>query len=316
MAGPYVHRIDPIIGTALGLHFWWYGLSYSFGFLNLFFYLRRHARELGLSLRSVYNLTLCLAIGILVVGRLFVVYYEWPFYRTHVSLIPAIWLGGMATHGLIIGGFLGLVAYCTIAGKPLLTFLDALAIPAALILALGRIGNFIDGQIVGSVASVPWAVKFPNAEGYRHPVVLYDGLKNLLLVPALVWLRRHRELPPGRLGTIFLFLYAFLRIFIDRFREYPLTLLGWPTGQVINVTLSVVIGLAILVRMWLQRGRRPAAPTIAEDPAARPGWRVAVLALIIAGSAVIASDATRDIPATYGARHAGLTYSAIYPRLR
>ena len=316
MGGPFVHHVDPVIGTLFGVHFWWYGLSYSLGFLNLFLYLRRHARELGLSLRSVYNVTICLAIGILVVGRLFVVYYEWPFYRTHLRLLPAVWLGGMATHGLIIGGFLGLAAYCAIARKPLLTFLDALAVPAALILALGRIGNFIDGQIVGSVTTAPWAVKFPNAEGFRHPVVLYDGLKNFLLVPMLLFLRRRYDLPPGRLGAIFLFLYAFLRIFIDLFREYPLTLWGWPTGQVINVTLSVLVGLAIVVRSSLQRGRPAVPQTVVPDPPARPGWRVALFALLVIGSAVIASDATRDIPATYGARHPGLTYSRLYPPLR
>ena len=59
-----------------------------------------------------------------------------------------------------------------------------------------RLGNFIDGQIVGSVTTVPWAVKFPDAEGFRHPVVLYDGLKNLLIVPALMYARR-RGVPPG-----------------------------------------------------------------------------------------------------------------------
>ena len=315
MGGPFVHRIDPIIGTICGLHLWWYGLSYSLGFLHAHLFLRRHRRELGLSMRSVFSATLALAVGVLVGGRLLVVYYEWPFYRSHLHLIPAVWLGGMATHGLIIGGLLGIAIYCAVTRKPLLSFLDTLAVPAALILGLGRIGNFIDGQIVGSLTTMPWGVKFPNADGFRHPVVLYDGLKNLALIPVLLWLRR-KNLPPGRLGAIFLFLYAFLRIFIDEYREYPLTLLGWPTGQFVNVVLSILVGAAIAIRWWLQRRTPGAPPVVVQEDPARPGWRVAALAAIMAGSLVIASDATRDIPATYGTRHPGLTYSAIYPPLR
>ena len=172
--------------------------------------------------------------------------------------------------------------------------LDAMAIPAALILCVGRIGNFIDGQIVGSVTGVPWAVKFPDADGFRHPVVLYDGLKNLLIVPVLMCARR-RGVPPGGLAARFLFLYAFLRIFIDYFREYPLTLLGLPSGQTMNILMSAA-GIALL---WRNRRRPMARPAVPPSPrrirracggAARSSrlssWR----------SLVIASDATRDVP--------------------
>jgi phosphatidylglycerol:prolipoprotein diacylglycerol transferase len=216
----------------------------------------------------------------------------------------------MATHGLIIGGFAGVVIFCLLRRKPLLVMLDALAIPAALIMCVGRIGNFIDGQIVGSVTSVPWAVKFPDAEGFRHPVVLYDGLKNLLIVPVLMRARR-LGVPPGGLAARFLFLYAFLRIFIDYFREYPLTLLGLPAGQ----TMNLLMAAAGLVLLWRNR-RRPMArltlPVAPENPAG-VWWRRALLAVVILGSMVVASDGTRDIPAKYGTRHPGLEHSRMYP---
>src|SRR5512143_1747691 len=104
IAGPYVHRIDPIIGTVFGVHLWWYGLSYSLGFLNAHLSFMRRRAGLALSTREVYELSLLLSIGVLVGGRLIVVHNERAFYRDHLDLIPAIWLGGMATHGLIIGG--------------------------------------------------------------------------------------------------------------------------------------------------------------------------------------------------------------------
>jgi phosphatidylglycerol:prolipoprotein diacylglycerol transferase len=310
MLGPWVHDIDPIIGTVFGVHLWWYGLSYSLGFVNAHLFFMRRRGELGLSTREVYELSLFLSIGVLTGGRLLVVNNEWSFYKDHLDLIPAVWLGGMATHGLILGGLAGVVAFCLLRRKPMLVMLDALAIPAALILCVGRIGNFIDGQIVGSVTTVPWAVKFPDAEGFRHPVVLYDGLKNLLIVPVLMRARR-LGVPPGGLAARFLFLYAFLRIFIDYFREYPLTLLGLPAGQ----TMNLLMAAAGLVLLWRNR-RRPMArltlPVAPEDPAG-VWWRRALLAVVILGSMVVASDGTRDIPAKYGKRHPGLEHSRIYP---
>ena len=88
--GPYIHHIDPIIGTILGVHLWWYGLSYTLGFLNVLLFIRRRRTKLDLPMRSVYNLSILLAIGVLFGGRFIeVVFYEWPFYREHLHLIPA-----------------------------------------------------------------------------------------------------------------------------------------------------------------------------------------------------------------------------------
>lgn len=312
MPGPFIHNIDPIIGTVGGIHLWWYGASYALGFLNAHVFLRRSRGRLGLSLRDVYNLTLCLCVGVLVGGRSLVVFSnEWEFYREHLRLIPAIWIGGLATHGLVLGGAAGVAFFCLRWRVPFRPVFDELAIAAAVILGFGRIGNFIDGQIVGSVTDVPWAVRFPDAEGFRHPVVLYDGLKNFLLIPLLLWVRR-RGAPPGRVAALFVFLYAGLRIPIDLFREYPIQTLGLPTGQAFNVIMATA-GLLLLVRNWL-RGPTPASVTTPAEP--RPaGWRpwafIGLMALVL----VIPSDATRDVPERYGKRHPGLTHSPMYPEI-
>ncbi|MFI5177545.1 MAG: prolipoprotein diacylglyceryl transferase, partial [Vicinamibacterales bacterium] len=177
-----------------------------------------------------------------------------------------------------------------------------------------RIGNFIDGHIYGSITTLPWGVKFPDVDGFRHPVVLYDSLKNFLLVPLLLWVRR-RGAPPGRVAALFVFLYAFLRIFIDLLREYPITNFGIPTGQFFNLIMASV-GVVLLVINWRREksGRVVAAPA-PLDPPAGPGWRPWVFAAVLAFVLVIPSDSRRDVPAAYGARHPGLTYSAIYPRI-
>ncbi len=295
------------------MHLWWYGASYALGFLNAHLFLRRSRARLGLSLRDVYDLTLLLSVGVLMGGRSLVVFSnEWDFYREHLSLVPAIWIGGLATHGLILGGAAGVGLFCLLRRVPFRPLFDELAIAAAVILACGRIGNFIDGQIVGAVTDVPWAVKFPEAEGFRHPVVLYDGLKNFLLIPVLFGVRR-RGAPPGRLAALFVFLYAAFRIPIDFLREYPITTLGLPTGQTFNL-IMVSVGAVLLLRSWLRSpGLAPPANAVRPAP---PGWRRWVFAGVLVTSLVIPSDATRDVPALYGQRHPGLTHSSMYPNLK
>lgn len=325
--GPFVHTIDPVIATVGGVHLWWYGASYALGFLNAHLFVRRHRAELGLSLREVYDLTLFLAVGVLAGGRaLVVVVNEWPFYSRHLELIPALWIGGLATHGLLIGGFAGVALFCALYRNPFRPLFDVLAIAAAVIMGCGRIGNFIDGQIVGSVTDVPWGVRFPYADGYRHPVVLYDGLKNFILVPLLLWVRG-RGAPPGRVATLFVLLYAGLRIPIDFLREYPLNPFGLPTGQTMNVLMTAV-GAGLLLRSIRRAGAsgslsdRPEALAsgLASELVSRgtPGGlrgRQFALAALMLAVLVIPSDATRDVPKDYSPRHPGIVRSPLYPSL-
>lgn len=312
----YVHNIDPIIGTIFGVHLWWYGLSYTLGFLHAHFFVRRNRGMLGLSHSSVYNLSLILAASVLFGGRLVeVAFYEWPFYSQNLRLIPALWLGGMASHGLLVGGLVGVWLFAQYHQISFLRLSDALAIPAAFILGVGRIGNFIDGQIVGSITNVPWAVKFPDAEGFRHPVVLYDGIKNLLIIPVLIY-ARSRKLPEGVVSGIFLFLYAFLRIFIDIYREYPTTLLGLATGQMLNILMSIAGVALIIVPFWLNGRKAAEEPVVNNSENTTPvGWRRPLFISILLFSLVIPSDWTQDIPARYGDRHPGLGHSSLYPKI-
>ena len=205
---PYVHDIDPIIGTIFGVHLWWYGLSYTLGFFNAFNFIDRRRGYLALTRTQVYDLSILIAVGVLAGGRAVeVIFYEWEFYGEQLQLIPAVWLGGMASHGLLVGGLAAVWIFCRVTGKPFLVMTDVMAAPASFILGLGRIGNFIDGQILGSVTTVPWAVKFPDAEGFRHPVVLYDGIKNIAIIPFLLFFGP-KDMPRGFTTGLFLFLYS------------------------------------------------------------------------------------------------------------
>jgi phosphatidylglycerol:prolipoprotein diacylglycerol transferase len=320
--GPYVHRIDPLLGDAGGVYLWWYGLSYALGFLQIHRWLGCHRRELGLSGADVYTLTFCFSGGVLLGGRLIQVGFdEWSFYSAHPGLIPALWLGGMATHGLLVGAAAGTAAFALACRRPFLELADALVIPGAFLMGIGRIGNFIDGQIVGSVTDVWWAVKFPDAEGFRHPVVLYDGFKNLLLIPYLLHVRRTNP-TPGATAARFIFWYAFLRVGVDLFRDYPTHRLALGTGQTLNLAMAA-LGAVLLYRSRLRRQGRLRPRSVAASGAgttavnARPAqrWHRLAFALLLAFCLTIPSNWTQDIPVRYRSRHPGLQYSWLYPPL-
>jgi phosphatidylglycerol---prolipoprotein diacylglyceryl transferase len=306
-----IHRIDPVLLDLGVVYLWWYGFSYTAGFTEMFLWLRHERARLRLSTSDVYDLVLCIVTCVLLGGRLVeVVFYEWPYYREHPLQIAAYWLGGMSTHGLLIGAATGVALFCRLRGRDFLEIADALTIPGALLMGIGRIGNFIDGQIVGSVTDLPWGVLFPDAEGFRHPVVLYDGLKNIAIVPLLLWLRR-RNPPRGAMVGHFFFWYAFLRIFVDLFREYPTTLFGLATGQGLNVLMAIG-GLIVIV--WSYRRRAEARRTY-DGPGVRRALarRRIALVLLLLFCLLMPSDWTQDVPARYGKRHPGLRHSAMYP---
>jgi phosphatidylglycerol:prolipoprotein diacylglycerol transferase len=318
-AGPFVHHIDPVIGRIGGVYLWWYGFGYAAAFLQLLRYLLRQRDRLRLTRREAYALTLMFAGGALAGGRVVqMAGDEWPFYRVHPWFAPALWLGGLATHGLLLGALAAIVLFAHVHRRPFLELADALVIPGALLLGLGRIGNFIDGQIVGRVTDVWWAVKFPDADGFRHPVVLYDGLKNLLLIPYLVHVRRSHP-TPGAVAARFVFWYASLRIVIDLFRDYPTYRLALGTGQTLNIVMAAV-GVGLLVRSRLRRlgklGARQAATDarpVRDQPASR--LQQAAFGGLVAVCLTIPSNWTQDVPARYARRHAGMERTWLYPTI-
>lgn len=314
----FVHRIDPVLFTLGGVHVWWYGLSYALGFVAILRAMLHLRARLALTRHDVFALTLCVSIGVLAGGRFVeVLFDEWAFYSTHARYIPALWLGGMATHGLLLGAAAGAVLYSFVYRKPLLELADALVVPGALLMGLGRIGNFIDGQIVGRVTDVWWGVQFPDAAGVRHPVVLYDGLKNLLLIPFLLHVRRTNP-TPGAATARFVFWYPLLRFFLDLFRDYPTHRLALGTGQTLNIAMTV-LGLGLLFRSRQRRlGRLRPRLVVADGPVIErhESWtQRAALALVLLISLAIPSNWTQDVPERYGHRHPGLSHSWLYPSI-
>ena len=135
--GPYVHRIDPILVEIAGVHMWWYGLSYALGFLNVLAYVTKRRHRMGLTSREAWSLCIVFAVSVLVGGRTIeVAFDEWPFYRDHLRLVPWLWLGGMATHGLLLGAAAGVAIFARLWNKPFMAIADELVVPGAILMGL------------------------------------------------------------------------------------------------------------------------------------------------------------------------------------
>lgn len=313
------HNIDPVWGRLFGAYLWWYGASYAFGFASLLLWLRRRGRRIAMPPAEARALTIAVAVGVLLGGRVVeVVFYEREFYFAHPELIPAAWLGGMSTHGILLGATLAAVWHCRAWRRNFIELADELAAPGACIMGFGRLGNFIDGQIAGAATTMPWGVVFPDFEGARHPVVLYDGVKNLLLFGFLLWLARRRP-PRGAMLGHFLFWYGFLRIFVDLFREYRVELLGFPPGQEFNVLMALTGG-AMLLHSYLRMPPRiddalRGGLKTETNSRAKTAWQWAALFFLLALPNVIPSDWTYDVPVHYAHRHEGMERTMWYPEI-
>jgi phosphatidylglycerol:prolipoprotein diacylglycerol transferase len=157
-----------------------------------------------------------------------------------------IWNGGLSFHG----GFTGIIIWTYIfTKKKKLHFYDLsdiLVIPTAFMLFLGRIANFINGELVGKITGLSWGVKFKGYEGFRHPTQIYEALKNLLIFFILLFLR-NKNLKKGTLTWLFVLFYGILRFLIEFMKEPISYTFGIPTGQALSM-LMIIVSLYFLIK--------------------------------------------------------------------
>jgi len=255
--------ISPVALSLGPLAIKWYGLAYAAGLLAGWLYVRAllATRQLWPAGRKPFppdlasDLLLCSAIGVVVGGRLGdVLLYEPQFYWEHPGEILAVWHGGMAFHGGVIGTGLALYVLARMRGLPALTLIDLCVAAAPIGLFLGRIANFINGELWGRVSTVPWAMVFPDGGPLpRHPSQLYEALAEGLLLFLVLRAAIYGRGLLGRAGAVtglFLAGYGIARIACEMMREDtdPQIGLGLLTsGQMYSLPM-VALGLALLYR--------------------------------------------------------------------
>ena len=260
-----IHDFDLAFARPFGLPLYWYGAVYTVGFLGIFAWFRIRREKIGWSPAEVFDFVILIAAGILIGGRAFdIAVYELDYYRLHPLHALDWWRGGLATHGVLLGAAAGTAIFCRWRGKSFLATIDEAVVPAAFLFAVGRIGNFLEGGVIGAPTELPWGVVYADLEGARHPVALYESAKNFLIIPLLAAVLARWPAGRGVATGAFIFLYAFLRFLVDLFRDYESAWAGLGTGQVFNLAMAA-IGLAVLLAC-LYRPLSPAPPPPATQP--------------------------------------------------
>ena len=159
----------------------------------------------------------------------------------------ALWHGGLSFHGGLAGGFIATFIFCRKRRIELLPIADLIALPAVLALAFGRIANFINGELYGTPSNLPWAVKFPGTDEFRHPSQLYEALKNFVIFFVLLIVRKP-TLKKGYTFGLFLLMYGVIRFFIEFVKEPEMMIGALTMGQILSIP-TVIIGI------WLMRRR-------------------------------------------------------------
>ena len=193
--------IDPVFFSLGPLKFRWYGLMYLLGLTGAYFLIRARARakHLSFSQEQLYDLIVYAALGVFLGGRIgYTLFYHAGYYLEHPWSILAVWEGGMSFHGGLLGTCFALWMFCRRKGFAVYTIADLAAQAVPIGLGLGRIGNFINGELYGRSTDVEWCMVFPRGgEVCRHPSQLYEATLEGGVLFLLLWLVGRRPTPPG-----------------------------------------------------------------------------------------------------------------------
>jgi phosphatidylglycerol:prolipoprotein diacylglycerol transferase len=254
-------QFDPVAVHLGPLAVRWYGLMYLVGFGLIWAAGRyRIARAPGgvWSAKDLDDALFYGILGTLIGGRLgYVLFYKLGDYVSQPLHIFYVWEGGMSFHGGFLGVVIAMAWYASSHRQSWLAITDFIAPLVPLALGAGRLGNFINAELWGRPASVPWAMVFPNVDGVpRHPSQLYEFALEGVLLFALLWIFSMRPRPRGAVSAAFLIGYGTFRFCVEFTREPDgfLGLLagGMSMGQWLSAPM-VVAGAALMA--WSYRGR-------------------------------------------------------------
>lgn len=242
----------------------WYGLLYVISFILGFILYRYNlkAKKINLPKEQYEGLFFSMILGVIIGGRLgYVLFYNFLYYLQHPAEIFAVWSGGMSFHG----GALGVIVLCRLyLRKHKLNFwklADPMMPLVAIGLGLGRLGNFINGELYGRVTNVPWAMIFPDSDGQpRHPTQLYELLLEGVVLALICQIVYRRTKIDGMGFWAFIGSYGIFRFFIEFFREPDKGITAYQNDMpyfgflTVGMLLSFLMVIAAVIGMvWLYR---------------------------------------------------------------
>ncbi|MFT7658867.1 MAG: phosphatidylglycerol:prolipoprotein diacylglycerol transferase [Cyanobium sp.] len=266
--GPLVFQLGPITLR-------WYGLLIAIAVLLGLTLATRLGRARGIEPSLIADLLPLLVLGAVLGARLYYVLLEWRQYGGNWLDALAIWRGGIAIHGALLGGSLAAVLFCRWRRQPFWPLLDVLVPAVALGQAIGRWGNFFNSEAFGLPTDLPWKLFIPLPfrpsefldQAYFHPTFLYESIWNLGVCILLLLLfraasRGRIELLPGTLSCVYLLAYSSGRVWIEGLRTDPLCLLAAPPFcegglRMAQLVSLLLIGLGGAGLWWLYGRHRP-----------------------------------------------------------
>lgn len=240
----FYNNINPTLFNIGPFEIRYYGIIYALGFLIAYFFIYYLAkkRNLNLTKDDVADFIFYLIIGTVIGARLFeIIFYEPKYYFSNPLEMLAIWHGGLSFHGGLVGAAIASYLYCAKKKIQFYDLADIVVIPLVLALFLGRIANFINGELVGRITNLPWCVKFRDYEGCRHPSQIYESLKNLVIFFVL-WSIKDKKMKKGLMFWSFVVMYSSLRFLIE-FAKDPGNngfIMGLTMGQWLNSAMFIV----------------------------------------------------------------------------
>ncbi|MBE8214868.1 MAG: prolipoprotein diacylglyceryl transferase [Endozoicomonadaceae bacterium] len=245
-------QINPIFYQIGPVQIHWYGIMYLLGIL-IAWLLGRYRIKKHHQLNNIQwnDMIFYACIGMILGGRLgYILFYQSLFYFENPIQILAIHKGGMSFHGGFLGVGLALLYYSRIHKLSFLKLTDFITPLIPLAIGLGRLGNFINGELWGRITTIPWAMMFPDdpKQALRHPSQLYEMFFEGIFLFITLWIFSARKKPTGSVSAFFILGYALSRFFIEFYREpdshlgliyYSLT-----QGQLLTIPM---IGFGVLL---------------------------------------------------------------------
>ncbi len=248
--------MNPVAFTIYNFEVRWYSLCLLVGMLISLFMVIREAKRFNIPKDFMFNLAFWVIIIGIICARIYYCAFNFELYKDNIVDVFKIWEGGLAIHGGIIGGFLTLLFYTKRYNISTSKITDIVVVPLILAQAIGRWGNFFNGEAHGVATTymhlkelhipefIIQGMKIGNV--YYHPTFLYESIYCLIGFIIMLFLRRYRYLKKGQLTCFYLMYYSVGRFFIEALRTDSLMLGGFRAAQIVSVGMFI-IGLIIFI---------------------------------------------------------------------
>ncbi len=263
-----LHTFIPssIAFSLFGLNVYWYGLLMMLGGLLGLFIVWWQAPKIKLERAVVWDLAFYFAIGAVIGARIYYVIYAWPMYSSHPIDMLKVWEGGLAVHGVLLGGLIATFIYSKWKKIDWWSLVDLVAIGFVAGQVIGRWGNYFNQEIFGKPTDLPWGIPislekrplgFENFD-FFHPTFLYESLANLIIFGGLflLWqlkIRNKIKLPTGFIFSMYLICYSILRIGLEFLRtDYSPVVLGlrWP---IVMSGILFIMGIILIIFQYKKK---------------------------------------------------------------